>query len=89
MLAFDFMIPLSSSPSEDNLLKAVTIGTMRRLSMREGALDIKKPPKKVKYFQYTHLIIPLYKYPGNALFTIFLPTFLLALLSLAIFFQEP
>lgn len=56
--------------------------------MREGALEQKKPPKKVKYFQYTHLIIPLYKYPGNALFTIFLPTFLLALLSLAIFFQE-
>lgn len=62
---------------------------MRRLSMRMHHQDLKKPPKKVKYFQYTHLIIPLYKYPGNSLITIFLPTLLLALLSLAIFFQEP
>ena len=42
----------------------------------------------VKYFQYTHFIIPLYKYPGNALATIFIPIFLLSLLSLAIFFQS-
>jgi hypothetical protein len=54
-----------------------------------GAGDVKTPPKQVKYFQYTHLIIPLYKYPGNALITIFLPVLLLAMLSLAIFFQEP
>lgn len=60
---------------------------VRRLSMRSGASQIKKPPKKVKYFQYTHLIIPLYKYPGNVLITIFLPVLLLAVLSLAIFFQ--
>jgi hypothetical protein len=57
--------------------------------MRMANNELKTPPKKVKYFQYTHLVIPLYKYPGNSLFTIFLPTFLLALLSLAIFFQEP
>lgn len=43
---------------------------------------------KAKYFQYTHFIIPLYKYPGNSLATIFIPMFLLALLSLAIFFQS-
>lgn len=55
--------------------------------MRMVSNELKTPPKKVKYFQYTHLVIPLYKYPGNSLFTIFLPTFLLALLSLAIFFQ--
>jgi hypothetical protein len=42
---------------------------------------------KAKYFQYSHFVIPLYKYPGNSLATIFIPLFLLALLSLAIFFQ--
>jgi hypothetical protein len=29
----------------------------------------------------------MYKYPGNALATIFIPVFMLALLSLSIFFQ--
>jgi len=43
----------------------------------------------VKYYQYNHFIIPLYTYPGNAIASIFLPLFLLALVSLAIFFQEP
>jgi hypothetical protein len=33
-------------------------------------------------------VIPLYKYPGNSLATIFIPIFLLSLLSLAIFFQQ-
>lgn len=42
---------------------------------------------KPKYSQYTHFVIPLYKYPGNSLMTIFIPLFLLSLLSLAIFFQ--
>ena len=40
-----------------------------------------------RHFQYTHFVIPLYKYPGNALMTIFIPLFLLSLLSQAIFFQ--
>lgn len=40
------------------------------------------------YSQYTHFVIPLYKYPGNSLLTIFIPVALLSLLSLAIFFQE-
>ena len=48
----------------------------------------KKKLPKVKYSQYTHFVIPLYKYPGNALATIFIPVFLLSLLSLAIFFQQ-
>lgn len=43
---------------------------------------------KAKYFQYTHFVIPLYKYPGNSLATIFIPLLLLALLSLGIFFQQ-
>lgn len=43
---------------------------------------------KAKYYQYSHFVIPLYKYPGNALATIFIPIFLLALLSLGIFFQS-
>ena len=56
--------------------------------MRAMHNEIKPPPKKVKYFQYTHFVIPLYKYPGNYLITIFLPILMLALLSLAIFFQD-
>lgn len=62
---------------------------MKRLSLKPSSEHIKKPPPKVKYFQYTHFIIPLYKYPGNSLATIFIPIELLALVSLAIFFQEP
>lgn len=50
------------------------------------AEKVKKMPKP-KYSQYTHFVIPLYKYPGNSLMTIFIPLFLLSLLSLAIFFQ--
>ena len=59
------------------------------LVMRKNEKGSSKPPKKVKYFQYTHFIVPLYKYPGNSLATIFIPIFLLALVSLAIFFQGP
>jgi hypothetical protein len=62
---------------------------MKRLSIRPSTEAVKKPPAKVKYFQYSHFVIPLYKYPGNSLATIFIPIFLLALVSLAIFFQEP
>lgn len=62
---------------------------MGRLSLRPSLGIKKKAEKKVKYFQYSHFIIPLYKYPGNSLATIFIPVFLLALVSLAIFFQEP
>ena len=53
-------------------------------------MKAEKKDNKVKasYFQYTHFVIPLYKYPGNPLATIFIPIFLLALLSLGIFFQE-
>jgi len=50
---------------------------------------IHKPPTAVKPFQYIHFVVPLYKYPGNVLATIFIPIFLLALVSLAIFFQDP
>ena len=75
------------NPNTFTLLRNVTEVAVRKLSMRAGALETKSAPKKVKYFQYTHMIIPLYKYPGNALVTIFLPVMLLAMLSLAIFFQ--
>ena len=52
--------------------------------------DVKKEKglPKPKYYQFTHFVIPLYKYPGNSLATIFIPIFLLALLSLAIFYQD-
>ena len=82
------MNPPPADKQTMNLLKGVAEGVVRRLSMRAGAVNLKTPGKKVKYFQYTHLVIPLYKYPGNVLITIFLPMLLLALLSLAIFFQE-
>jgi hypothetical protein len=52
----------------------------------EGAAEKKK--NSLKYFQYTHFIFPLYKHPENALLTIFIPIFLLAVLSTAIFFQD-
>jgi hypothetical protein len=48
----------------------------------------KSKPVKPEYSQYTHFVIPLYKYPGNSLATIFIPLLLLALLSLALFFQD-
>lgn len=57
--------------------------------MTKKAVNKKESPKKVKYFQYNHFIVPLYTYPGNAIASIFIPLFLLALVSLAIFFQEP
>jgi hypothetical protein len=46
-----------------------------------------KKEKKVSYFQYTHFVVPLYKFPGNAWATIFIPMFMLALLSIFIFLQ--
>ena len=54
---------------------------------KEGDEKKDKVPT-AKYFQYTHFVVPLYKYPLNSLATIFTPIFLLSLLSLAIFFQE-
>ena len=44
--------------------------------------------QKIEYYQFTHFVLPVYKYPVNSLCTIFIPAFLLALVSLAIFFQE-
>ena len=73
-----------------DLISSVLLSTVDRLKMRKTVAESKKKEvKKVKYFQYTHLIITLYKYPGNSLASIFIPLFLLALISLAIFFQEP
>ena len=64
------------------------VKTVQKLSMRAKNKEAKKPESKVKYYQYTHFVVPLYKYPGNSISTIFIPIFLLALVSLAIFFQE-
>jgi hypothetical protein len=47
----------------------------------------KEKAKKVKYFQYMHFVVPLYKFPGNAWATIFIPMFMLSLLSIFIFLQ--
>jgi hypothetical protein len=47
----------------------------------------KEKSKKVKYYQYMHFIVPLFKFPGNGWATIFIPMFMLALLSIFIFLQ--
>jgi hypothetical protein len=56
----------------------------RRIKRQKKKEDKCKP----NYSQYTHFVIPLYKYPGNSLLTIFIPIVMLSLLSLAIFFQD-
>jgi len=45
-------------------------------------------PLKPKYAQFTHFVVPLYKYPGNSLLTIFIPIVLLAFMSMTVFFQS-
>ena len=42
----------------------------------------------VKPFCYAHFEIPLYKFPGVTLLTIFFPLWLLGILNLGIFFQS-
>lgn len=44
--------------------------------------------KKVHSFKYAHFEIPLYRRPIISLLTIFLPLWLLGLISLGIFFQS-
>jgi hypothetical protein len=43
---------------------------------------------KAKNFQYVHYRIPLYKYPGANLLSIFLPLWVLGFINLLIFFQD-
>ena len=43
----------------------------------------------MKQFQYAYFRIPLYKYPGANLISIFIPLWVLGFINLAIFFQEP
>ncbi len=42
----------------------------------------------MKYFQYQHFIMPVYKIPYNAWATIFIPMFMLSLLSVFIFLEK-
>ncbi len=44
---------------------------------------------KIAHFQYAHFIIPLYKFPTVSIATIFIPLWLLAIINLTIFFQDP
>lgn len=48
----------------------------------------KKEDHKVKHFQYVHFRIPMYKYPGNNLISIFFPLYVLGFINLLIFFQD-
>lgn len=43
---------------------------------------------KVNNFQYVHFRIPMYKYPGSNLLSIFLPLWVLAFINLTIYFQD-
>ena len=43
--------------------------------------------KKIKHFQYVHFRIPLYKHPGAALLSIFIPIYVLGFINLVVFFQ--
>lgn len=45
--------------------------------------------KKEKYYQYAHIHIPLYRKPAVVLGTIFIPVWLLGIINLSIFYQEP
>jgi hypothetical protein len=44
--------------------------------------------EKIKQFQYVHFRIPLYKYPGANLVSIFVPLWVLGFINLLIFFQD-
>ena len=48
----------------------------------------KKKDDKIKNYQYTHFRIPLYKYPGASLVSIFIPLWLVGFINLLIFFQD-
>jgi len=61
---------------------------LEHINTSKSGEDRDKQTTKAKYFQFTHFVIPMYKYPGNSLATIFIPIFLLALLSLGIFYQD-
>lgn len=39
-------------------------------------------------YQFTHFRIPIYKYPGLSILTIFIPIWILGLIGLGVFFQE-
>lgn len=44
---------------------------------------------KIVEFQNAHFIIALYKFPIVAICTIFLPLWLLGMINIGVFFQEP
>lgn len=48
----------------------------------------KKDDHKIKHFQYVHFRIPMYKYPGTNLISIFVPLWVLGFINLLIFFQD-
>ena len=50
--------------------------------------DIGGKGQKLAYFEYAHFVIPVYKMPGNAWSTIFIPVFMLAVLSIALYFPN-
>lgn len=58
-------------------------------SVTENASPVKRgSEEKIKQFQYVHFRIPLYKYPGANLVSIFVPLWVLGFINLLIFFQD-
>lgn len=47
-----------------------------------------KKEDQIQCFQYAHFRIPIYKYPGMSILTIFVPIWILGLIGLMVFFQE-
>ena len=47
-----------------------------------------KKPSKISHFQYGHFVMPIYKSPLPTILTLFVPTWLLGIINLGIFFQD-
>lgn len=43
---------------------------------------------KLKPFQFSHFIIPVYKKPGPAILNIYVPVILLGIINCSIFYQD-
>ena len=57
------------------------------LENKKNKKEEKKKEEKIKNFQYAHFRIPLYKYPGASLVSIFVPLWVVGFINLLIFFQ--
>ena len=59
--------------------------------MTPAKLEKKKKEEddtKIKNFQYANFRIPIYKFPGSNLVSIFIPLWVLGFINLLVFFQD-